>query len=75
MKILEHDLQTIIPPEVVADAQAVADSLESGQPLEPDVARRIRERAKKITQSVYEKHGVLDVAVPAIRELRGELTE
>ena len=62
-----------IPADVMADAQAVLDSVMSGQPLDPEIARRVHERARQIKEAVYQKHGLLDIGVPAIRELRGEL--
>jgi hypothetical protein len=64
-----------IPPDVLADAQAVIEHVMSGKPLDPEVARRVHERAAKITDEIRRKHGVLDIGVPAIRELRGELPE
>ena len=63
----ELDLQTR------ADEEAVMASFLSGVPLSIDVARRVHERAQKIRQEVYRNHGLVDIAVPAIRELRGKL--
>jgi hypothetical protein len=62
-----------IPPDVMADMQAVADAVVARRPVDPEVARRVRQRAQAITAEVRRKHGVLDIGVPAIRELRGEL--
>ena len=59
----------------MADVQAVADHLAAGKPLDPDVVRRIRERSARIQQKIRRQHGLIDVAVPALRELRGELPE
>ena len=64
-----------IPPDVLADIQAVADHLATGKPLDPEVARRVRERGARITEEIRRKYGLVDIAVPAIRELRGELPE
>ena len=64
-----------IPPEIMADAQAVVESLMAGRPVDPEVARRVRERSKAFTAETFAKHGLLDIGVPAIRELRGELPE
>lgn len=72
MNTTEH---STIPPEVMADAQAVIDQLMSGKPLDPETYRRIRERAERITEEIRQKHGIVDIGVPAIRELRGELPE
>jgi len=64
-----------VPVEVLSDAQAVVDSLMTGKPLEPETYRRVRERGRQITEQLRQKYGELDVGVPAIRELRGELPE
>jgi hypothetical protein len=72
---MNADKNGAIPPDVMADMQAVADHIAYGTPLDPEVRQRIRKRAEAITREIYEKHGVLDIGVPAIRELRGELPE
>jgi hypothetical protein len=59
-----------VSPEVLADARAVIESLMTGRPLDPEVRRRVREEAAKITQRLRREYGELDVGVPAIRELR-----
>jgi hypothetical protein len=46
------------------------ESIATGRRLDPVIARRIRERAELIRQEILEQHGVLDIGVPAIRELR-----
>ena len=67
MKTTDH------PPDVDIESQAVMDHLMTGKPLDPEIKRKIHERAAKITQEVRDKFGLVDIAVPAIRELRGEL--
>ena len=62
-----------IDPRIEADEEAVMASVLTGCPLDPEVARRVNERARKITEETFRKHGQVDIAVPAIRELRGEL--
>jgi hypothetical protein len=37
---------------------------------DPEFERRIHAEAEKIGQEIFEKHGVLDIGVPAIRALR-----
>ena len=59
-----------IPPDIMADVQTVADAVAAGKPVPPDVARRVRERAQAIRDELFHKYGVLDIGVPAIRELR-----
>ena len=58
---------------VAADEQAVMESLLKGTPLNPEIARRVHERAQRIREDIRRKHGLVDIAVPAIREFRGEL--
>jgi hypothetical protein len=60
----------LIPAEVLADNDAILAHLTSGQPLDPEVARRVRERAERITAAIRQQHGTLDIGVAAIRELR-----
>jgi hypothetical protein len=64
-----------IPAEVLADAQAVADHVASGKPLDPEVVRRVQARAARVRQQILAEHGVQDIGVPILRELRGELPE
>lgn len=59
-----------IPTDILADAEAVIEAIMSGQKLDPETARRIDERAQKVTDEIGRKHGVLDIGGPAIRELR-----
>jgi hypothetical protein len=64
---------TSVPEDIMADAKIVAECVATGRPIPPDVARRVHEEARKITERVYREHGLLNIGVPAIRELRGEL--
>lgn len=65
--------ESIIPPDVMADVQAVADAVAAGGAVDPEVARRVRERAEKARQEILALHGVQDIGVSLIRELRGEI--
>ena len=64
-----------VPLDVMADARLVAECVSAGRPVPPEVAKRVRARAESIRHEVFRKHGLLDIGVPAIRELRGELPE
>jgi hypothetical protein len=64
-----------IAPDVMADMQAVADSLTTGQPLDPEIARRVRHRAAKARQELLATRGVQDIGVHIIREIRGDMPE
>jgi len=65
--------ETSISSEVMADAQFVAECIAAGRPIPPEVARRIHEEAQKISDRLRQQYGLLDIGVPAIRELRGDL--
>jgi hypothetical protein len=66
---------SMIPPDVLADAQIVAECVAAGKPIPPEVSRRVHEEAQRITARLERQYGRLDIGVPAIRELRGELPE
>ena len=38
---------------------------------DPDLIKRIRERSEAARRAVFERNGLLDIAVPSIRALRG----
>ena len=43
-----------------ADAEAVYRYAFEGEPLDPEVRRRVRERAARITEEIYRTHGLID---------------
>ena len=59
-------------PTAEADEQAVLDHAFYGIPLDPEVRRRVRERADRITEALRRTHGELNIAVDLIRETRDE---
>ncbi len=62
----------MIPPDVEADAKAVMDNVLGIKPLDPEVARRVRERSERATEELRRQFGTIDVAVELIREIRDE---
>jgi hypothetical protein len=64
---------TGLPSELESDTKAVLELMMTGKPLDPEVAQRIRARGDRIREETFQKHGLLDIGVPAIRQLRGEL--
>ena len=62
-----------VDAEVLADEDAVMASFVAGTPIDPEVAERVRERGRRLRDEILQRHGVVDIGVPAIRELRGEL--
>jgi len=43
-----------------ADAEAVYRHAFQGEPLDPEVRRRVRERAARITEEIRRTHGLID---------------
>jgi len=62
-----------IPADVLADAQTVAEHAATGQPLTAEVLCRVSERTDKARQRILAAHGVQNIGVQLIREIRGEL--
>lgn len=60
---------TGIPPEVVADLEEAARYAASGV-RDPEVMRKAAETMDRLREEIRRKHGVLDIGVPAIRQLR-----
>jgi len=60
----------VIDPQSLADCEAVLQHVLRKQPLDPEVARRVRQRAARITDEIRREHGILDIGTPAIREFR-----
>jgi hypothetical protein len=58
--------------ELTADEEAVTEHLLTGKPLDPEVYRRVRARAEKITEELRQKYGDMNLASDLIREVRDE---
>jgi hypothetical protein len=52
--------------------QAVLDKMMHGKPLDPVVEKRIRDKAERLRQELLATHGVTNIAVDLIREVRDE---
>jgi hypothetical protein len=61
-------------PPTIQEGQDVAEVFRlyaEGKPItDPDLIRRIRARSEAARKAVFERNGLLDIAVPAIRSLR-----
>ena len=55
-----------------SDAQAVIEHATTGKPLDPEVRRRVRERADQITERIRQQYGERSLAVDLIRSIRDE---
>ena len=64
------ETKDLIPADVMADLEKAARWAAAGQSPDPEFARRIAEEADKVRAEVRRKHGILEIGVPAIRELR-----
>jgi hypothetical protein len=60
---------TGIPPDLMADLEYAAKLAASGK-KDPAFAEKLAAEAMRIQQEVKRKHGLLEIGVPAIRELR-----
>jgi hypothetical protein len=49
-----------VDPQVLADHEAVLRHAFEGVPLDVEVARRVHERAARITEEIRRAHGVID---------------
>jgi hypothetical protein len=55
-----------------ADHEEIVRAAAERRPVDPEVSKRVRERAEKIREEILRTHGVLNVAVDLIREAREE---
>ena len=47
-------------PQERADEEAVLRHAFHGEPLDPELARRVHERAARVTEEIYHLHGEID---------------
>jgi hypothetical protein len=59
-----------IPSDVLADGEAIVAAITGGKKPDPALARKVRDRARRITEDIRRNHGVLDIGAKAIRDLR-----
>jgi hypothetical protein len=55
-----------------ADEDAVNEYVLTRKPLDPEVYRRVRARAEKITAELRQKYGEMNISADLIREVRDE---
>lgn len=58
-----------IPAEIMADLQRAADMAAKGI-RDPEAMRQACANMDRIREEIFAKHGILDIGLPAIRELR-----
>jgi len=49
-----------VDPLERADSEAVYRRAFEGEPLDPEVAQRVHERAARVTEEIYRAHGLID---------------
>jgi hypothetical protein len=62
--------ETVTQADLLADLEAVCQQAAGGGPGNPELVRRIQERAKKARQQILEEFGVQSIGVQIIREMR-----
>lgn len=62
--------QSLIARELIADLEEVARQATSGGIRDPELVRRVSERAEKARQEILAKFGLQDIGVSIIREMR-----
>ncbi len=72
--MIRREQKTFITAELEAEFQAAVQQAMSTT-RDPEAMRRAAERMDKLREETFRRHGMLDIGVPAIRELRGELPE
>lgn len=60
---------SLIPPQIMAELQAAADRAAKGL-RNPEMMAKACERMDQLREEIRRTHGILDIGVPAIRELR-----
>jgi len=61
--------KTLIPPKLMADLQQAVEDAVNGV-RDPEEAKKACEEMDRIREQIRARHGILDIGVPAIRELR-----
>jgi hypothetical protein len=60
---------SLISPQIMAELKAAADHAAKGF-RDPEIMAKSCERMDRLREEIRQKHGMLDIGVPAIRELR-----
>jgi hypothetical protein len=63
-------MSTQTTPTAIDDMHAVTEAVLAGRPIDPELARRIQERADESRRKIIATQGLLDVAVPFSRQDR-----
>ena len=61
---------SVLSPEELAELMAAGEYAAKGV-RDPEVMRKAREKMDEVREQIFRREGLLDIGVPAIRELRG----
>jgi hypothetical protein len=67
----EPEATQTIPPEMLADLEYAIQLLIAGK-RDPEFIARVQARSERMREEVFQKHGLLNIAVDLIREIRDE---
>lgn len=71
MTFKENIMATVEKPTAQSDLEELFELFSAGKSVEDtQLVRRVRERSDAARRAVFERNGLLDVAVPMIRALR-----
>jgi hypothetical protein len=66
-----NEPEPVIPPDAQADLEVVCRIVAAGRRVtDPELLGRVRERSEKAAREIFERNGLLDIAVPYVRGLR-----
>jgi hypothetical protein len=71
MSIMATKPASWIPPDLMAEMEEAVRRAMAGI-RDPELMRRACERMDRRSEEIRKRHGILDIGVPAIRELRDE---
>jgi hypothetical protein len=66
---MQNHHHNTIPPKLLTELQEAADRAARGI-RDPEIMRRACASMDQLREEIRQKHGVLDIGVPAVRELR-----
>jgi hypothetical protein len=69
MSTVQHTFGHTFSPELRAELDKAVQRAMSGE-RDPEVMRKACERMDRMREEIRKRHGILDIGVPAIRELR-----
>src|SRR5689334_15204015 len=63
-----QSMKTLDQTTVDAETLAVIEHAMTGKPLDPEIARRVREQSRKSTEAMRERVGAVEIAAELVRQ-------